>query len=232
MFFSGVLSDVTDQRVYLRGGYVTDLVFHMRFDDEFPTIDSSSAKISMTNYSSLISLNLYKKVDLYTLLGTMQLTIKDTMFFRRKYMWAIGAKGILYENNFLCLGADVKYLYSKQKALFLLYDNLPATLLTDFLLGYQEVQGSVSFAYKWRYFSPYVGGAYLYAKGMPDSPVGFFNLSAWDMDFEFPAVNIVNRKRWGLYAGFTIFSKEAASINVEGRLYDQYSVNVQGEIAF
>ncbi len=232
LFQSGLISNVKSQNVSFRGGYIADFVYHMRFDDEIIHEDSASEKLTMTNYSTLVSANFYKRVDIYALLGTMQLCIKDTMEFRRKFMWAVGSKAILYEKGGFCMGADLKYLASDQKALFLLIDDFPATLLTDFMLEYLEVQGSLSFTYKWSYFAPYVGGVYLYAKAEPNPNIGFFSITAWDMDGEFPAVNIVNRKRWGIVAGLTIFSKKAATINIEGRALDQYSVNLQGEIAF
>lgn len=232
LFQSGLISSVKTQNISFRGGYVADYVYHMRFDDEIIHEDSASEKITMTNYSTLMSANFYKRVDIYALLGTMQLCIKDTMEFRRKFMWAVGSKAILYEKGGFCLGADLKYLASEQKALFLLIDDFPATLLTDFMLEYMEVQGSLALTYKWSYFAPYIGGVYLYAKAEPNPNIGFFSITAWDMEGEFPAVNIVNRKKWGFVAGVTIFSKKAATINIEGHAIDQYSVNVQGEIAF
>lgn len=232
MFSTGIISEVGSQNIYVRGGYVADFVYHMRFDDEFPTIESSSEKITMVNYSSLISANLYQRVDLYTLLGTMQMTIKDTMNFSREFLWAVGAKAILYQGYDCCLGIDGKYLSSQQKALFLLIDELPASLRTNFFLDYTEWQIALSFNYTWNYLAPYAGLAYLHARASPASPLGFFTLSAWDMNGEFDAVNIVNRKHWGIILGLTIFSDEAATLNIEGRALDQYSVNLQGEIAF
>ena len=216
----------------LRFGYVADYVYDTCFEDEFLTEESSDQNLRMSIYAPIFTVNLFQRVDLYTMIGGMQLEIKDTIFAPRRFVWVVGTKATFYHGKRMSVGGDVKYLHSKQKPSFFLIEGFPALLLTNFALDYTEIQGAFAATYQWKYFAPYIGITYLDAKVQPKPHLGIFEIQELELVQEFDASSIVNKKKWGFVFGLTLLSDETMSVNVESRFFDQNAVNVTGELTF
>lgn len=213
----------------IRFGYLSDYTYHFDFKDEIIKETSQPSEISLSTHAGMLVLNLGNRIDLYGILGASKLE-EENVYIPRRFSWAIGGKATFYRYRKFSVGGDLKYFFSDQKPGHFIIENMPATLLTDFTLGYSELQGAVAASYKCGVFIPYAGLTYVDAKIKPSFRYGFIDIA--DMTMEFEADSVINEKKWGMVIGLTLLSAKIMTLNVETRFFDQNAVNVSGEIRF
>ncbi|HSW72131.1 MAG TPA: hypothetical protein VLG44_01820 [Chlamydiales bacterium] len=217
----------------LKADYLSDHVFETDFHEEIVAEDSETSHVKVTTFAALLALTLANRVDFYGILGGSQLKIDQSMYIPRRFSWGAGGRIVAYENCKCQVGVDVKYFTcDQQKPNYFVIEDMPALLITPFLLKYQEWQGAVSFCYHFGAFLPYAGVTYIHTKIEPHPNMGGIDIPNLEMTLEFESRSVLNDHKWGGVVGLTLLSKSAITLSFEGRFYNQNGVNVSAEIRF
>jgi hypothetical protein len=216
----------------MRLGYIQECIYKGKYEDEFKTIESTNSDNSLSTYGGILTFNFLNRLDVYGMLGNSRLIIDEVIFDKRRISWAAGAKALIYKKCNLALGIDIKHFETKSKPNFFVLEGMPAPLLTDFKLEYEETQGAVCIAYISNFLSPYIGATYLFSRITPIPNSGALNLQNFDMIVDFEIKKATNRKRWGMVIGATLLNCQTITLNLESRIFDQNSINITSEVRF
>lgn len=231
LYHQGIFA--TCQKAFsMRLGYIQEYIYRGQYSDEFPTIESTNSDNSLCTYGGILTFNFLNRVDVYGMLGNTQLEVDRVIFDKRRVSWAGGAKIMIYKYHHFALGIDIKHFATKSKPSYFLIDGIPANLITDFSLRYEETQGALGVSYAGELLSPYLGLTYLFSRITPLPSSGALDLPNFSLLLDFEIRKALNRKRWGLVIGTSILSQQSVTVNIESRIFDQNSVNITGEIRF
>jgi len=130
------------------------------------------------------------------------------------FSWSAGAKAVLFQWGQTYFSGDFTYFAvpSSTKAFFKYFNrvNIPIDLAKhEFHL--REWQGSLGLSSRFWFFTPYVGGTYLYSK---------LHISGGQ---DVPAINYRNKDKFGYFYGFTISLTGRFHLNFERRVRDEYA---------
>lgn len=216
----------------MRVGYLQEYIYKGKYEDEFKTIESTNSDNSLSTYGGLLTFNFLNRLDVYGMLGNTRMCIDQVIFDKRRISWAVGAKALLYKKCNFGIGLDVKHFETTSKPSFFVIEGMPAPLITDFKLEYEETQAALCFGYISQFLSPYIGATYLFSRITPIPSSGALDLPNFDMIVDFEIKKAINRKRWGMVIGATILNCQTITLNLESRVFDQNSINITGEVRF
>lgn len=221
--------------VDIRAGYEGDFVGNAKLEQ----YNEGSGRVD--NYSQdsncgVLTVNFFDRIDLYSLFGTSR-TNADWRFTNEDvthraevetlsdFIWGIGARGILWGTDTMCLGLGGRYEQSH-------FDNLWMTIdgdvqkVNDSYLHWRVWQVDLDFSYKIDIFSPYIGLKYSNARTQINN-LGFAIANDGEGSNQFK-----NQIPVGIVIGCSLTSGQYFSFNVEGRLVDEEAVTISGDLRF
>lgn len=220
----------------VRGGYEGDFVADGRmeqFNDSFGRVDCYEQD---TN-SGTVTLNFLNRLDVFGVFGSSKTKTnwrfenEDGAIHRLNlhtdwnFLWAAGARAILYQWGDTFLGIGGRYSFSNYDPTQLTSDGAQIPVAGTFF-HWREWQVSFDLSYKIKYFIPYIGFKYLHAR----SYLGNFSVpiaanGSGNNAFE-------NREPVGLFLGCGLSNGHYGMINVEWRLIDEEAVTVSADLRF
>jgi hypothetical protein len=217
-----------------RLAFLEDYVYRQRFKDEFKNFGASHTKTfaKLSTDAALITLNFKNRIDLYGLAGSSQMQLDKEVYTNRQFCWGTGAKLIFLHEGKFRMGLDVKYFETDQKPLFFASEGLAYNVLTNFKLKYHEIQTAVGMSYRSGPICPYIYATYLFTKIEPQPPSALVRIPQVNVLADIFMKSVVGQRRWGLTLGATLIDCKKASLTVESRLFNQNSIDVNGEIRF
>lgn len=220
--------------VSFRVGFLADWMYKQRFQEEFLIREMVHTKNQLTTFAGMATLNFIKRLDLYSYLGASRMQVDDQIYSKDAFSWCVGSKLVFLKHKNLYFGADVKYFETDQKPKYFVVEHLPYNIVGEFRAKYFEAQGALGMTYKYSIFAPYINATYIYTH------VSHFPA---EVAIRFPDEDLIGstddlppsmicRRRWGMTLGFSLVDAAKAMLAFEWRLFNQYGINVNGELRF
>jgi hypothetical protein len=229
-FFIPATSPISIRTGY-EGDFVGDAMLN-QYGDSSGRVDD----YSQVSNCGIFTINLFKKVDVFTVLGTSRTSADwrftvDDMTSRAEvetlydFIWGMGGRGILYSSGAACLGIGARYEASH-------YENLWMTVNGDIkrssgsYLHWQSWQIDLDFSYKIDLFTPYIGVKYSNVRTViAELPFAISDSGSGMNRFK-------NRTPVGVVIGCSLCSGKCFMMNIEGRLIDEEAVTISGDLKF
>lgn len=225
-----------DSWIDVRIGYEGDFVGNARmkqYNEGSGRVDTFQ---QYTN-SGTATLNILDRLDLFGVFGSSRVcsdwrftdqaglesrAVMETLYH---YMWAVGARGILFEWGNVALGLGGRYGYSNYQPSLLTINAVPASV-SGAQCRWRGWQCNVDVSYKIDLFTPYLGLKYSSSEARigPFSSV-ISNSGSGSNHFE-------NTSSVGLFLGCSLSTGKYFMLNVEGRLIDEDAVTISGDLRF
>lgn len=225
-----------DERMSLRTGYEGDFVADGRME-QYEEGDGRVDCYKQYTNSGTVILNMVDRLDLYGVFGSSKtkaywrFTLADETVHRIQlktkynFLWAAGARVILYEWGKTFLGMGGRYSYTADQPTSLTSDGVAVSVKgTHF--HWREWQINLDLAYKIHVFTPYIGVKYSNAK----SHLGNFSVPIAANGSG--ADSFKNRDPVGLYLGCGLSNGQYFMINLEGRLIDEEAITISADLRF
>ena len=218
----------------MRATFFEDYVYQQRFLDEFPIAESEHTKTfaKLTTQAGMLTLNFKNRIDLYGIAGASRFQLNQAIYSKTQFAWGCGTKLVIYGNDWLYIGADVKYFETNQKPLFFVDNGLAYNVIGDFQLKYHETQTSFGVCLRTKCIAPYIYGTYLIAKFAPD-PLTV--LVRWPLSNHLTDIDckaVVTQRHLGMTVGATLLSGGKSSLSVESRMFNQNAIDVNMQLRF
>lgn len=226
----GIVSNIS--RVSFRLGFMEDWVYKQRFQEEFLIFEKTRTKNQLTTISGMATINLIRRLDLYTLLGASRMQVDDQIFSKRAFSWCVGSKLVFLKHKNWYFGSDVKYFETDQKPKYFVIGGEPFNIVNQYRSKYFDVQASLGMTYKISFFAPYVNATYIYTHISPEPPVVAVRFPDEDAIADIEIPSLICRKKWGMALGFSLVDISKAALAFEWRLINQNGINVNGELRF
>lgn len=224
-----------DQWFSIRVGYEGDFVSDARLNQKTGGSGRVDNYTQNTN-SGTATLSVVDRLDVYGVFGSSRMeadwrfssggTINRAQIQSKyRFLWAVGARGILYEWGCAVLGVGGRYSYTTPKPSWMAINGTPVSI-TDGKVHWREWQVDLDLAYKIELFTPYVGIKYSNAlaklSGFPEAIANNGSHS----------LHMRNRSPVGIVVGCTLSTGKYFMFNVEGRLIDEEAATVSGDLRF
>ena len=218
----------------LRAGYMSDHLYRQRFNEEFHIAGTPnpSSYAKLITDAATITLNFNNWLDINMLLGSSQMLIDHDVYTKRQFAWGVGGKFLIFHNESIFVGLDLKYFESNQKPIYLVSSGYAYNIVSDFKMNYYEEQAALGVAYRTRMICPYLYVSYLYSKIEPNPCIAVVQMPTYDATGESYSTSVIDRRRWGMAVGATIIGGTKGSITLESRFFNQNAINVSGEVRF
>lgn len=221
----------------LRLGYEADFVTDARLGQ----YDQSSGRVdsyTQDTNSGLVTWNFVERLDLFGVFGKSK-TEADWRFTnlandqvhriklktKGAFLWAAGARAILYEWNDLFLGMGGRYSASEYAISRVSNDGIAASP-EGASLRWRQWQINLDISYKIQIFTPYIGTKY-------ESVISKLRGFSTEISANGTGSNTFkNRSPVGLYLGCTLSNGKFFALNIEGRLIDEEAVTVVADFRF
>ena len=218
-------------RIGYEGDFVSDGKME-QYGQGYGRVDSYEQQ---TN-SGVLTFNIIERVDLFGVFGASR-TNADWRFVDSKngvrriemettygFLWGLGARGILYEEEEMCLTMGGRFEASSYDPSWLTSDGIPQSVARG-QITWRQWQIDLDFSYTIDIFAPYIGVKYSHARTQLD---GFlYPISEKGTSNQFR-----NRIPVGIVIGCGLSSGKYFMLNIEGRLIDEEAVTVSGDIRF
>jgi hypothetical protein len=219
----------------VRLGYEGDFVSDGKMEQYAQGYGKVDSYEQQTN-SGVITFNILERIDLFTVLGASR-TNADWRFVDQLngvhriemetnygFLWGVGARGILYEEEDICLTLGGRFETSYYMPSWLTLDGVPQPVSRG-SLEWNQWQIDLDFSYTIDIFAPYIGVKYSHARSELN---GFlYPISSKGTSNQFK-----NRIPMGIVIGCGLSSGKYFMLNLEGRLIDEEAVTVSGDIRF
>ena len=222
-----------------RGNFVYDRAFHK-------TSRNSNGYLPNFNYysnSGVLTLNLWDRVDIYGFVGAANLDIDGTLsngpgildadlFTKTKTNWGVGAKVVLWETCWGCVGTtyiglDANYERLNTSGLSHFDVGVPSDFsLSNAGLGFYETQVSLGIAHRICNLVPYIAVKWSNA-GITGR--GFLDGAGTD-DINIPSAHA--SRHWGYAFGVTLVDANRMTVTAEARFVDETALSVAAEFKF
>lgn len=221
--------------VDLRLGYEGDFIGDARMNQ----YEGGSGRVdnyTMNTNSGTVTLNFIDRLDAYGVFGSSR-TCADWRFSRAdtvnrmqietkyRFLWAVGARGILYEWGCTILGLGGRYSRTTTPISWAALNGAPISS-SHAHLRWRVWQIDLDLAHKMDLFVPYVGIKYSNAKAKVE---GFSEAIA---NHSLGLLNMENRSPVGVIVGCTLTTGKYFMLNVEGRLIDEEALTLSGDFRF
>lgn len=225
-----------DSWIDLRAGYEGDFVSDARLKQ----IKQGNGRVDdykQNANSGTFTFNILDRLDVFGVFGSSRVwtdwrfddpagdTHRAELETLYDFLWAVGARGILFEWGCSSVGLGGRYEQSHYDNLWLTIDGASQPT-SGTHLHWREWQVNLDVSYKIDIFTPYVGVKYSNTRakiGTFDTPIAN-NLSGSNT-FE-------NRTPVGVYIGCALSTGRYFFLNVEGRLVDEEAVTISGDLRF
>ncbi len=220
----------------VRGGYEGDFVADGRMEQFNEGTGRVDCYEQDTN-SGTVTFNFLNRLDVFGVFGSSKtksnwrIQIEDGTIHRLHlesswdFLWAVGARAILYQWSNTFLGVGGRYSSSNYEPAQLTFDGLQTPVGGAFF-HWREWQVSFDISYKIRYFTPYIGFKYMHARSfLSNFPVPVAANGSGNNSFE-------NREPVGLLLGCGLSNGQYAMLNLEWRLIDEEAVTVSADLRF
>lgn len=217
-----------------RVGYFDDWLYHSRCRDEFVVNGTTYSQtiLKLSTYSSILTLNLKERIDVYGMVGSSRMQLDREIFTKRALSWSVGGKLILFRHHNFFIGTDVKYFETYQKPRYFVLEGLPYSVATNYRLKYQEVQGALGLAYRYGVFTPYINATYILAHIDPIPPRFYVRFPTGELSEGVDSESLIGHTNFGLSLGLTLAACKKGCLSLEWRAINQNAINVNGEIRF
>jgi hypothetical protein len=225
-----------DSWIDIRIGYEGDFVGNGKLKQYQEGSGSVDTFQQYTN-SGTVTLNILDRLDLFGIFGSSRIcsdwrfTEPSGVLARAEletlyhYLWAVGARGILFEWGDVSLGLGGRYGTADYKPSLLTINAVPVSV-SGARCFWQEWQFDVDVSYKIDLFTPYIGVKYSRAK----TSVGSFSVPISNSGSG--SDHFINKTPVGLFLGCSLSTGKYFMLNVEGRLIDEDAVTISGDIRF
>lgn len=231
LYLNGLFS-CNKKNYSLRASFLYNHVYKGRFVEKFRPFESTPSDIQYTLLASVLTLNLFNRLDLYGILGTSNLQIDQMIYTNRRFAWAAGLKAILLQIRCFDLSFDGKYFSTNQKPEYLVVEKDVYPLISSFEEKLEEYQASLALSYKTKLLIPYIGSTFLYSTITPTPKIGIISIPGAGESF-FETSDSITQKKWGMVVGISIINhKKQATLNLETRFFDQNAFAFVGTLRF
>ena len=225
-----------DSWIDVRIGYEGDFVGNARMKQYQQGSGRVDTFQQYTN-SGTATLNILDRLDLFGSFGSSRicadwrftdesgLEARAQMETLYHYIWAVGARGILFEWGNVALGLGGRYGYCNYKPSLLTINAVPVSTSGSHC-HWRGWQFDLDVSYKIDLFTPYVGLKY----SSTEAHIGPFSnsvsISGADTN------HFENKTPVGLFLGCSLSTGKYFMLNVEGRLIDEDAVTISGDLRF
>lgn len=227
----------------VRVGFRGDYVFDRKLEDSSRSYD----RYSFYSNEGVLTLNFWKRVDLYGFVGATSQDYESKFFgttgtdeliaeFETKTIWGIGLKALLYHWNWGCncgtsfITADVNYetVGAVQPTTFL-FDGGSADVVGSGMGSnrFRETQISLAWGHRIKKLIPYVAAKWSNAHVsrasilLTGGPGGDVSMSGLD-----------NQRHWGWALGVSLVDVCRMTVSAEARFVDETAMTVTGSFRF
>jgi len=219
----------------IRIGYEGDFVG----DERMNQAEGGSGRVDnyiQSSNSGTLTLTLVERLDIYGVFGSSRMSadwrfstgpIVNRAEIQSKYrfLWGVGARGILYEWGCAVLGVGGRYSNSLPKPSWMTINGAPVSVSGGKIHWY-EWQVDLDLAYKIELFTPYVGIKYAkavaklsgFSEAIGNSGTGLLRMES--------------RSPVGIVVGCSLSTGKYFLFNVEGRLIDEEAITISGDLRF
>lgn len=219
----------------VRVGYEGDFVGDARLNQTSGGSGRVDNYVQNTN-SGTLTFTVVDRLDVYGVFGSSRME-SDWRFSsgsainraqlqsRYRFLWGVGARGILYEWGCAVLGLGGRYSSSVPKPSWMTINGTPASI-SGGRVHWRQWQIDLDLAYKIELFTPYVGIKYSNAlTKLTQFPIAIANNGSESLHME-------NRSPVGIVVGCTLSTNKYFMFNIEGRLIDEEAATVSGDLRF
>lgn len=228
--------------VSLRLGFYGDYVFNRGSKITQSTVQGEQGsgidRATITTNAGILTLNLFRRIDIFTTLGETQLYAKTDnnntpspafgdvheAIYSPRFSWSVGGRAILYSACCFDLGIEGQYFRTELKQVKLINSQLTTSYFTLHKSHYEEAQGGIGLSHRFVAacstveLIPYVGFKGSWARKVVNAET---------------ASTVENlARRWGYALGMTLTVAEAVSITGEARFGDEKAASVLAEFRF
>jgi len=213
----------------IKGEALVDIVFERELD-----LSNDNAKMEGQWYLAKASVNLIEKIDVYGLLGTAKLKLKDwtasnyDMESDYALAWGGGVKVLLYEteeygDGILRIGVDGNYRQYEPGIEKVEQSGTEISNVSEKEFEYREWGVGLGLSYTLDQLTPYVGVKYSDCETR-------MRLKFGNTDITKKTAN--SKEVVGVFVGADYLFAENIALNLEGRLIDETALNVGLKINF
>lgn len=218
-------------RIGYEGDFVSDAKLE-QYSEGYGRVDSYEQE---TN-SGTVTCNLWNRLDLFAVLGSSranadwrfvdpaQNVYRVELETNYDFLWGVGVRGILYEDEEICLDMGGRFEQSSCEPSWLASNGVPQPVAHS-MLYWREWQIDLDLSYQIDIFAPYIGVKYSNVR------VELSNFSE-PISAKGGSDHFKNRIPLGIFIGCGLSSSKYFLLNIEGRLIDETAVTVSGDIRF
>ena len=218
----------------LRVAYLDDYIYSMHVKNEynFGPSNEKPPVVQLSTDAALITLNLWKRLDIYGIVGSSQLQMDEEIYTRNEFSWGVGGKILFFSNDNLRFGCDFKYFQSDQKPQFLVVSGMPFNIASDWTIVYEEYEAALGAAYQTTWLCPYINATYITSKIRP-RPFSFLvDVPGMSEPSEASIHSFDAIRRWGLAVGATLIGGSKITFAIESRFFNQNAIDANLEVRF
>jgi hypothetical protein len=249
LFCDTIFFDSCFDCAHFRAGYYGDFVFQRKMRVEKKDFARNVTRTEIFTNAGYLNLNLFKRVDLFSTLGTSRITIETDaqnfistpvfpfntlLYLKPRFSWSVGGRAILYKYNCWVLGVEGQYL-STSPEINKYQDFIFAVPI--YLKGrahYREWQVGAVLSYEIFscfpnvVFVPYIGGKW--SRSLLDlkhltlevnTPPPFIGPTE-----PLTLSDLKSKLRWGFPLGVTILFNRCFDFTLEGRFGDEHAFSI------
>ncbi len=219
----------------LRMGYEGDFVG----DERLKQTSGGSGRVdnyTQNTNSGTLTFNIVDRLDIYGVFGSSRMEAdwrfssggsisRAQLQSKYRFLWGVGARGILYEWGCAILGIGGRYSGSQPKPSWMTINGTPISV-SGGQVHWSEWQIDLDLAYKIELFTPYVGIKYA---NVATKLKGFSSSIANNGT---GSLHMCSRTPVGVVVGCSLSTGKYFMFNVEGRLIDEEAITVSGDIRF
>jgi hypothetical protein len=217
-----------------RIAYLDDYVYsqHVQNEFDFGPANEKPPLVTFATDAAQITLNLWKRLDLYGILGSSKLQMDEEIYTQQEFCWGVGGKLIIYAEGPFRIGCDLKYFQSDQKPLYLVVTGMPLNVASNWILRYQEYQAALGASYQGSLICPYVHLTYITTKIEPHPFIFLVDVPGSPDPSDASIHSFDGRRRWGMAVGATLLAGSMGTLAIESRFFNQNGIDASLEFRF
>lgn len=212
-----------ERAVNFKLGYQTEKVFSKKMElvNSTSSVNTLVKNLSSWSNQGVFTLSIIDRVEFFTTLGVMDLSLKQEPWGHTKngLAWSLGGKALVMFWRNTSLGGEASYLasYPHLKNLAL---NKVNPKKKRHSLTYHEWQIQVALSHKIDPFSLYLGGAYSYTELCLQQP------------YKLCDITYKNKHKISMALGSSLSAKKGFTCNIEVKLFGETSLGGNIDLRF
>ncbi|NGX36137.1 MAG: hypothetical protein K1000chlam1_00974 [Candidatus Anoxychlamydiales bacterium] len=241
LFLDGIFTSKA-KNSSIRASYLYNNIYKAKYLNNLNLKAKSDVKMKII--ASVLTFNVYNRLDLYTILGKANyefLDVNDALSFSdAAFAWGAGLKLLLFKGKNIDFSFDGQYFSTKQRFDFFVVEKLIYNLMGPFKHHLEEIQGSFAISYKTPFLIPYIGATFIYTLNTDYFPYSQIIpkpvvriLERGDDLAIFETGDLKPRDNFGAVLGISLINKQKnATLNIETRVEDQFAFAFVGTLRF